>query len=109
MLAAIAKMGAFINLFNLIPIWQLDGGRVFRTLTRSERWLAAAAVALLWAITEQPLLLLLVIGAVYRAVCERGSGEPDQVMPLIERVPAPRRGVPRSAHDADGQALNGLD
>ena len=29
-LAAIAKMGAFINLFNLIPIWQLDGGRAFR-------------------------------------------------------------------------------
>ncbi len=84
-LAAVAKMGALINLFNLIPIWQLDGGRAFRTLTRSERWLAAAAVAGLWAITEQPLLLLLVIGAAYRAACERGSGESDRGM-LIEYI-----------------------
>ena len=29
---AIARLGAWINLFNLIPIWQLDGGRAFRAL-----------------------------------------------------------------------------
>ena len=33
--AALAQFGAFINLFNLLPIWNLDGGRAFRSLTRS--------------------------------------------------------------------------
>ncbi|HEV3028800.1 MAG TPA: site-2 protease family protein [Planctomycetota bacterium] len=41
---ALAQAGGFINLFNLIPIWQLDGGRGFRSLTRGQRALAAAAV-----------------------------------------------------------------
>ena len=41
---ALAQFGAIINLFNLIPIWQLDGGRGFRSLTRGQRWLAAIAV-----------------------------------------------------------------
>jgi Zn-dependent protease len=41
---ALAQFGAIINLFNLIPIWQLDGGRGFNSLTRGQRWLAAIAV-----------------------------------------------------------------
>ena len=28
-LAAIAQVGAWINLFNLLPVWQLDGARGF--------------------------------------------------------------------------------
>ncbi len=34
--AALAQFGAFINLFNLLPIWQIDGGRVFRSLNRPQ-------------------------------------------------------------------------
>jgi Zn-dependent protease len=41
---ALAQFGAMINLFNLIPVWQLDGGRGFRSLTKGQRWLAALAV-----------------------------------------------------------------
>lgn len=40
---AIAQSGAMINLFNLIPVWQLDGGRGFRSLTKGQRALAALA------------------------------------------------------------------
>lgn len=77
-LAAVAKMGAFINLFNLIPVWQLDGGRAFRSLTRSQRWLAAAAVATAWALTEEGLLLLLVLGSAFRALSEPGAKGSDR-------------------------------
>ena len=42
MFAAIARLAAVINLFNLIPIWQLDGGHAFRAFSRPHRWLAAA-------------------------------------------------------------------
>jgi Zn-dependent protease len=50
--AALAQFGALINLFNLMPIWQLDGGRAFRSMNRPQRWLAATSVATAWAITE---------------------------------------------------------
>jgi len=31
--ARIAHFGAWVNLFNLVPVWQLDGARGFRALT----------------------------------------------------------------------------
>ena len=74
-------MGALINLFNLIPIWQLDGGRAFRSLTRPQRWLAVAAIATAWALAQEEglsllLLVLMVVGAA-RTVVERPAQEPD--------------------------------
>ena len=41
---AIAELTGFINLFNLIPVWQLDGSRGFHALSQSQRWLVVAAV-----------------------------------------------------------------
>src|SRR5690606_15842519 len=35
--AAIAHAGAWINLFNLIPIWQLDGGQTMQAFRKKER------------------------------------------------------------------------
>jgi Zn-dependent protease len=74
--AAIARLGAWINLFNLIPIWQLDGGRGFRPLTREQRFLAAAAVGLALWITREGLLWLLLIGAAYRLLF-KPTGAPE--------------------------------
>jgi Zn-dependent protease len=48
---AIAQAGGMINLFNLIPVWQLDGGRGFASLTRGQRWIAAAAVGVMYYVT----------------------------------------------------------
>ena len=42
---------ALINLFNLIPVCQLDGSRGLRSLTRSQRGLVLAATAALWYFT----------------------------------------------------------
>ena len=41
--AAIAGVGAWINLFNLLPIAMLDGGRGFRAMSRIQKFIAAAA------------------------------------------------------------------
>ena len=41
---AIARFGAWLNLFNLIPFWQLDGGRGFSSLDE-HRLLPSTAVA----------------------------------------------------------------
>jgi Zn-dependent protease len=63
---AIAHTGAWINLFNLIPIWQLDGGRGFRALSRQQRGIALAAALTMWVVTQETMLLLIAIGAGYR-------------------------------------------
>lgn len=47
---AIAELTGFLNLFNLIPIWQLDGSRGFHVLARDERWVVLSVIGLaLWA------------------------------------------------------------
>jgi Zn-dependent protease len=75
---ALAHFGALINLFNLIPIWQLDGGRVFRSLNRPERWLAVTALATAWAATEDGLLLLMTIAGAIRTTVDRPSPRADR-------------------------------
>jgi Zn-dependent protease len=61
--AAITYAGAFLNLFNLVPVWQLDGGRGFHALTRTHRGVAAAFVAAAWAVSHEGVLFLLLLGA----------------------------------------------
>ena len=37
---AIAQLTGFLNLFNLIPVWQLDGSRGLHALAHGTRWIA---------------------------------------------------------------------
>jgi Zn-dependent protease len=103
--AAIAQFGAFINLFNLIPVWQLDGARGFHPLSVAQRWLAVGVIAVAFALTGEHLLILLGLGAAYAAW--RGGGAEDGdatawwqyaalviVLSLMTRIPTPGA-VPR--------------
>jgi Zn-dependent protease len=73
---AIAQLTGFINLFNLIPVWQLDGSRGLHVLARWERWTLVAAVALALMLTEQRLLFLVGGVAVWRSLQkETGPGD----------------------------------
>ena len=76
-LAAIAQVGAWINLFNLLPVATLDGGRGFASFARAQRWLLVAALTALWAATEEGLLLLLVLAAGLRAALGKPAAAPD--------------------------------
>src|SRR2546426_2654269 len=76
---AIAHFGAWVNLFNLVPVWQLDGARGFRSLTRYQRWIAVAVIAVLWGATSQGLLVLLGCAAAAAAALGRAAEEPDPV------------------------------
>jgi Zn-dependent protease len=77
--AAVARFGAWVNLFNLLPVWQLDGGRAFRALSRQQRLLAVAALAALWALSREGLLLLLLIAAAAQAFRRDAPEQPDHV------------------------------
>jgi Zn-dependent protease len=80
----IAQAGAFINLFNLIPIWQLDGGRGFRSLTKVQRGLAAAAAGGLCLYTYEErhmnaMLLLIAIAGGARVFMGEAPSKRDDV------------------------------
>jgi len=79
MWAAIANVGAVINLFNLIPIWQLDGARGFHSLTRVQRWMLFGLSLALWFLTSVGMLFLVVLGAAYRLF--RNDAEPTPDVP----------------------------
>jgi Zn-dependent protease len=66
-LAAIARVSAWVNLFNLLPVWQLDGSRGFRAMDRPGRMEAEGALLAMWVVTREGLLLLLVIAAIVRS------------------------------------------
>jgi Zn-dependent protease len=50
---AVASLGATINLFNLVPFWQLDGSRGFRALDRTQRGIVVALAALAALVFDQ--------------------------------------------------------
>jgi len=74
---AIAHTGAWLNLFNLIPVWQLDGGRGFRALTRKQRGMALGVVVATWAMTQETMLLFIGLGAGYRVFSKDYAAEED--------------------------------
>ncbi len=75
---AVAHIGAWLNLFNLLPVWQLDGGRAFAALTRAHRIVAAVALLAGWLIGRDGFVLLLAGVAAARAFERTAPSEPDR-------------------------------
>jgi Zn-dependent protease len=75
---AIATVGALINLFNLLPVWTLDGGRAFRALSRNQRWITAIAAGAAWYMVRDGIVPLLVIVIVGRTLVDKEPGPGDQ-------------------------------
>lgn len=78
--SALAKVGAWINVFNLIPVWQLDGSRGFRALTRQHRIYIAALAGLLWFWTAETMLILVALVSVWRCFTKDAPEQPDNVV-----------------------------
>jgi len=75
--AAVARAAAWLNLFNLLPLASLDGGRGFRSLSRGQRWLLVGCLALAWGMSHEAILGLLCLVAAARAGFGQGA-EPDR-------------------------------
>lgn len=76
-LAAIAQVNGWINLFNLLPIGSLDGGRVFRALDRRERWVITFVLIAVYLTTKDGLPLLLALVAGGRSLFDPKEGPGD--------------------------------
>jgi Zn-dependent protease len=74
----IAHFGAWINMFNLIPVWQLDGSRGLRSLTRLQRGVVLIAAGSLWLLAGNPMLALIAIGCTYRMFTRDWQAEADR-------------------------------
>jgi Zn-dependent protease len=73
--AALARTGGWLNLFNLMPLLSLDGGRGFRALDLRQRWLATAAIGLAWVLTHEHMLMIVGLVAVGNAaLASRAKG-----------------------------------
>jgi len=64
--ATLARVGAFLNVLNLIPIWILDGGQATLALGKMDRlWLLTAGLAL-WLLVGEGVFFLVAAGAAWR-------------------------------------------
>ncbi len=76
--AALTHTGAMINLFNLLPVWQLDGGHAFKALNRTERWVATGVAGGMLLVTGEGLLVLIAILAAIQAFRQAPNIEGDR-------------------------------
>ena len=64
--AALARVGAVLNLLNLIPIWILDGGQAVLALSKMERIILLTACLALWLVLGENMFFLVALGAGYQ-------------------------------------------
>ena len=84
-LGAIAKVSAWLNLFNLIPIPPLDGGRGFRALGNRQRLLCAAVLGAVYAFSKQGFVGVIALIALFRSFEQRKDAHANTRV-LIEYV-----------------------
>lgn len=64
--AALARAGAWLNILNLIPVWNLDGGQAALALTKAERFLLLTAALALWLTLGENIFVFVMLGAGWR-------------------------------------------
>jgi len=61
--ATVARWGALINVFNLLPVWQLDGAHAFKAMSRQHRLTAAIALMAAAVLSQERMIWLPFLGA----------------------------------------------
>lgn len=79
-LGVIAATGAWINMFNLLPLFFLDGARGYSSLTRNDRWTLVGALAGIAYLLKDPLLGILALVGAGVAALGTPSEESDKPM-----------------------------
>jgi len=72
---ALAGFGAWLNLFNLVPVWQLDGSRAFAALSNRQRMIAGA-LSLSCALWSGDGILYVIAGLAFARAFKARAQEP---------------------------------
>lgn len=76
---AVAQVGAWINLLNLLPVSIFDGGSAMNALGKQERIaVLVVCVVMLWIVEEHLVYLLIAAGTIYRIVKKDYPERPSQ-------------------------------
>jgi Zn-dependent protease len=81
----LAKAVALLNLFNLLPIYPIDGGRGFRAMSRGQQWIGALALIAAWGVSFwltgnwRELITLLAVVGIIRAATAKTNAAGDAV------------------------------
>ena len=73
-ISAVARWAGFLNLFNLLPVWQLDGAHAMKALNRTHRLALAAVFGALWFASHNWMVAIVGIGVAVRA----GMDSPEE-------------------------------
>ena len=76
LLLALAYAGFMINLFNLIPLSPLDGGRITAIISPKVWWLGVPILIGLFVMNHSPMLLLIAIMAIPHVMSTFRGGPP---------------------------------
>jgi Zn-dependent protease len=76
-LRAVAHTGAVLNLFNLAPVWQLDGARGLAPLSRWQRLALLGVAGAALAITREGMLGLLLLFGAFQLLSPAAPRRPD--------------------------------
>ncbi len=85
---ALAYGGFFLNLFNMVPISPLDGGRAAAVFSRKAWWIGLALLGAVFLLTRAPQILLIGVFALMNGMRPRGGA--------LEAPPEVRRDVAAS-------------
>ena len=84
LLGAIAGTVAWMNLFNMLPVWTLDGARGFTSLTRVDRWCVVGALgAMTLVLPDQSMLVILTVVTAGVALMGKPSDRSDRPMLVL--------------------------
>ena len=75
--ATLTQWCALINLFNLTPIWQLDGAHAFKAMSRAHRLAATGALLVAVGLSGERMLWLPVLGASWAVFTMRPTSRAD--------------------------------
>ena len=78
--AGLARVSAWLNVLNLIPVWILDGGTAASALGRTQRFLLSTAGLALWLFLGETVFLLVGVGAAFRAFTKDLPEEPSMMI-----------------------------
>ncbi len=65
-MSAVSHTGAVINLFNLVPLFGLDGSHAYKVLGRKQRGMVLGTMLGMWYLSSETMFFLIALGATYR-------------------------------------------